>query len=446
MSISVVGLGKLGAPMIAVFAERGFDVIGYDTNIENVDLVNQSIAPVKEPFLQKMMLENKGRISATTDIFEAVNKSDISFIIVPSPSKSDSFFSNSYILDAIKKIGAALKGKESYHLVVITSTVMPGSMDTVIKKSLEEHSEKKIGLEIGLCYNPEFIALGTVIKDMLNPDILLIGESDLEAGNLLEKIYEKVAKTKPKIHRMNFINAEIAKISVNSFVTTKISYANMLAEICETLPGGDVDVVTNAIGDDTRIGRKYLRGGTAFGGPCFPRDNKAMAALGKTISVNTSLTEVTDNTNDHQAKRLKNIITSRLNPPKTVLLLGVSYKPNTPVYEESQAIKLAHLLDKSGIKVFLSDPEVSMTNNSKFCFERNYSTLIRKVEMVVVMTPWEEYIDIGKDLRETDCMTQAIVDPWRLLNITAIPTQVEYIAPGRLNGNTEWPIKLSSKL
>src|SRR5262249_2828965 len=156
-----------------------------------------------------------------------------------------------------------------------TSTVMPGSTGGEIQAELERASGRKIGPDLGLAYNPEFIALGTVVRDMLRPDFILIGESDKQTGDLLEAIYERSCDNDPAIRRMSFVNAELTKISVNTYVTTKISYANMLAEMCDRLPGADVDVVSAAVGSDSRIGSKYIKGAIGYGGPCFPRDNKA---------------------------------------------------------------------------------------------------------------------------------------------------------------------------
>jgi len=222
-----------------------------------------------------MLQRNRDRIRATADYTDAVLNSDTTFIIVPTPSDADGRFSLKYLLIAVEQIGAVLRQKEGFHLVVITSTVMPGATGGEILPTLEAASGKRCGEGFGLCYSPEFIALGNVIHDMLNPDFILIGESDPRSGEMLATIYRQLSGNKAPISHMNLVNAELAKISVNTFVTTKISYANMLSEICEQIPGADVDVVTNAIGQDSRIGKKYLRGATGYGGPCFPRDNVA---------------------------------------------------------------------------------------------------------------------------------------------------------------------------
>jgi UDPglucose 6-dehydrogenase len=176
---------------------------------------------------------------------------------------------------------------------------------------------------------------------MLNPDMILIGESDERSGAILEKFYQGVCESNPRIKRMNFVNAELTKLSVNTFVTTRISYANMLAQVCETIPGADVDVVTSAIGCDTRIGQKYLKGALGYGGPCFPRDNVAFSALARTNGAPALLAEATDQLNRRQVPRLGAMILAKLPEGGTAGVLGLSYKPDTGVIEESQGVALA---------------------------------------------------------------------------------------------------------
>ena len=177
------------------------------------------------------------------------------------------------------EIGRVLAKKPGYHLVVVHSTTMPGSIGGPIRQRLERASGRKVGPELGLCYNPEFIALGDVINGLLHPDFILIGESDKKAGDILEGLYRKVVGPDANIARMNFVNAELTKISVNTYVTMKISFANMLGEICDRLEGADVSVVADAIGRDTRIGKKYLKPAVGYGGPCFPRDTIAFGRV-----------------------------------------------------------------------------------------------------------------------------------------------------------------------
>ena len=253
---SVIGLGKLGAPLAACLAAKGLQVVGVDADAHKVAAINQGRTPVFEPHLEDMIRTSAGRLRATGSIAEAVAASEITFIVVATPSEPNGGFSLRFALPVCEEIGRALAAKDGYHVVVLTSTVMPGSTGGPVREALERASGKRLGPDFGLCYGPEFIALGSVVRDFLNPDFVLIGESDSRAGEQLEAIYQHVCENSPTAARMNFVNAELAKLSVNAYVTTKISFANMLARICERLPGSDVDVVTRALGLDTRIGGK----------------------------------------------------------------------------------------------------------------------------------------------------------------------------------------------
>ena len=191
MRIAVVGLGKLGAPLAAVLASKGNQVLGIDVNPEVVRLVNEGRAPVEEPGLHELMSASQNRLSATTELAAAAEQ-DASILLVPTPSDERGAFSNEHVLAAVEEIGRALRGREDYHVVVVASTVMPGSCDAEIRPTLEGASGRRLGENLGLCYSPEFIALGSVIRDMLEPDMVLIGESDAQAGDLLERLYSGV--------------------------------------------------------------------------------------------------------------------------------------------------------------------------------------------------------------------------------------------------------------
>lgn len=416
-NLSIIGLGKLGSPMAAVFAVKGYNVIGVDKNQHYVDQINQGIAPVTEPELQDYITKGRQHLTATTDINHAIQNSDATFIIVPTPSGADGIFTNKYVIDAMHDIGAALKTKDSYHLVVVTSTVMPGSTGGDIRKALETASGKQLGDSLGLCYSPEFIALGSVIRNMLYPDFYLIGESDKKAGDLLEMIYLHSSENRPFVKRMNFVNAELAKISVNTYVTTKISYANMLSEICDYLPEADVDVVTDAIGCDSRIGIKYLKGGVAYGGPCFPRDNVAFNQLARILDVKTDIAKATDTINHHQTQRVLNIIQSLSRSGNRVSILGLSYKPNTPVIEESQGVALAIKLMSEGYEISVYDPvaieAAQSVLGSKVTYANSLDSALQNADVVVLMTAWDEFRGINEDMF-TSKGTQ-VIDCWRLL-------------------------------
>jgi UDPglucose 6-dehydrogenase len=435
-ALSVIGLGKLGSPMAAVFASKGFNVVGLDLNADFVDRLNAGQAPVVEPQLQELIDANRERLRATTDWNDAVHSTDISFIIVPTPSGPDARFSNRYMVAALEQIGAALRGADKYHLVVVTSTVMPGSTEGELKACLEQASGRKVGEDVGLCYNPEFIALGSVVRDMLHPDMILIGQSDDRAGELLESVYRRSTNSSPEFHRMNLVNAELCKISVNTFVTTKISYANMIGAICDHLPGADADIVTRAVGADSRIGRKYLKPAIGYGGPCFPRDNKAFSALGRSLGVNTALAEATDEINQYQVQRLLGAIEARAKPGATVAVLGLSYKPHTGVVEESQGVQLAGELAQLGYRVVVSDPlalpaaEAMLGAAASVSFEPDLRAAIGVADVVVFTTAWPEFSAIPLETFAREGERRVVIDPWSLFDIEAMGQVADLMKPG----------------
>ncbi|HYC64337.1 MAG TPA: nucleotide sugar dehydrogenase [Reyranellaceae bacterium] len=418
--VSVIGLGKLGAPLAAVLASRGFTVIGLDVNKVFVDALNAGKMPIIEPQLNELIAANRQRLSATVDANEAIEKSDASFVIVPTPSDSSGFFSNRFVLQAMETLGKALRKKTGYHMVVITSTVMPGTTGGEIKAALEAASGRKVGPDLGLCYNPEFIALGSVVRDMLYPDSILIGESDTKAGDMLQTIYLQMCEKRPPVQRMNFVNAELTKISVNTYVTTKISYANMLADICDRLPGADVDTVTKALGADTRIGPKYLKGAMGYGGPCFPRDNVAFAALARKIGARADVAEATDRINNYQIDRLAGLVAKFSKPGTRIAILGLSYKPQTPVVEESHSVKLAARLADSGYVVTVHDPlaqEAAVTAlGDKVVVAPTLEGAVRGCDLLIVATGWPEYKAIDPAWTKRNGSGRlTILDLWRTL-------------------------------
>ena len=416
MKVCVIGLGKLGSPLAAVLASKGHEVIGVDRNAFFVECINAGKAPVVEPDLQERIDASKGRLRATQSYDEAIPQTEISFVIVPTPSDEKGVFTNAWVIEAVKSIGNALKGKDTYHVVNITSTVMPGSTQGPIRKALEDASGKVVGKDIGLCYNPEFIALGSVVRNMLYPDMILLGESDQRAGSVLEAVYKMSTENDPPVQRMNLINAEITKIAVNTYVTTKISYANTLAELCERLPGADVSVVTDALGKDTRIGRKYLSGGLGYGGPCFPRDNVAFSVLAESLGVNSALPRATDAVNTHQIGRLVSKVRESLGEG-SVAVLGLAYKPFTPVIEESQGVMIARDLSAEGKRVTVFDP-LAMENarqvlGYRVTYADNLSDAVKDATTIIVTTPDPAFDGLSQVLSGRSDVT--VIDCWRLL-------------------------------
>jgi UDPglucose 6-dehydrogenase len=416
---SIVGLGKLGASMAAAIAGRGFGVIGVDVNASVVDAVNAGRAPVSETGLADAIEINRARLSATANHSEAVAQSNVTFIIVPTPSDHTGMFSLQYASYAFREIGRGLAAKEDYHLVVLTSTVVPGSTREVLLPQLEAASGKKCGCDFGICYSPEFIALGSIIRDFLNPDFTLVGEFDERSGALLEHYYGEIVENGAPCKRMSIENAELTKLAVNTFVTTKIAYANMLAELCERIPGGDVDVVSDALGADKRIGRRYLTGGLGFGGPCFPRDNIALSAFGRHVGAAPDIAVATDAANYVPVRRLVEQVGAAVRPESTVAVLGLAYKPQSHVVERSQGLEAALAIAATGIRVVCYDPLARDAARNelkdKALVLDSIKACLDQADVVVIANPDAEFARLtSEDFPERSPPIQ-VIDCWRLL-------------------------------
>jgi UDPglucose 6-dehydrogenase len=435
MRISVSGLGKLGASMAAAIASRGHNVIGVDIDEHAVVAVNEGRAPVQETGLDALIAANSGRLRATTDPSEAVAQSEITFVVVPTPSDATGMFSTRFAVWAFREIGAALAAKTSYHNVVLTSTVAPGATRRDLLPVLEASSGRRCGPDFGLCYSPEFIALGSVIRDFLNPDFTLIGQFDERSGEALEQAYAQIMPVDVPCKRMTIENAELTKLAINTFVTTKIAYANMLAEMCEKISSGDVDVVSDAVGTDMRIGRRYLTGGLGYGGPCFPRDNIALNAFAQSVGVDARLARATDEGNRAQAAALSARLMGLAPSNGTIAVLGLAYKPHSHVVQESQGIRLAEELSAAGARVVGYDPLATEGARQELAGRAlildDLRTSIGQADLVVIATPDPAFARLTPEdfpVREPQLI---VFDCWRHLRETiGQAAHVKYMALG----------------
>ncbi|MBT3538550.1 nucleotide sugar dehydrogenase [Candidatus Parcubacteria bacterium] len=431
-NISIIGLGKLGSCMAAAYASKGHNVVGVDINQDFVDAINNGKAPVDEKDLAEYINKSEGRLRATIDYSDAIKNSDITFIIVPTPTDETGGFTSRYVQKSCESIGVALKEKERYHLVVLTSTLLPGVCEEEVISVLEKFSGKKCGQDFGFCYSPEFIAIGTVVHDLLNPDFLLVGECDERAGDILEDFYNSVTDNSAPSRRMSIKSAELTKISVNSFLTMKITYANMLAEIAENIPGVDVDDVTNAIGSDKRIGKYYLRGGLGFGGPCFPRDNRAFSYMAKKRGVNAPYADRTDEYNKTIINRAIKYIKDNVENGGSVGIIGLSYKPGTYFCEESQAISIAQQLSEDGYKVNVFESH-GHSHAKEFLGDRVYycedlNECVEKSSLLFLSNMDKELEALPKLLGAFD--NKVVVDPWRQFDQDTFGNNSTYISFG----------------
>lgn len=430
--IAVIGLGRLGGALAAVLASRGLDVMGVDLDPWTVGQVQKGLSPIIEPGVQELMSASTERLDATADVTAAVRGRKATFVVVPTPSGSDGTFILDHVLAAVGAIGSALRtSPQIRHTVVITSTVMPGSTDGGIRQTLEASSGLTVGTEVGLCYSPAFIALGSVIQDLTHPDMLLIGESDPLSGDLVSDILLKICDNRPPVMRMTPASAELTKLAVNTFVTTKISYANMLGEICDHIPSADVDDVTRALGMDSRIGTKYLRAATPYGGPCFPRDNVALSAFARQLGVQADLAEATDRINRRQVSRLIELAAAQIPAGARVAVMGLTYKPGTVVFDESFGVAVAEAFRSRGFAVSVYDPGAgaaaeAVVDKTVEC-AASINACVADASLVVIASPWPEFAGLDPGSLRTNAV---LVDCWRQLDPGRYLGVAEVLRPG----------------
>jgi UDPglucose 6-dehydrogenase len=415
LELAVIGLGKLGLPLAALLASGGNRVKGFDA-LEHVrSSIRSKSINSNEPGLQELINDQASSLQIVDDISLAIQGAEAVFIIVPTPSLPSGHFSNEYLLDVVEKIGKSIE--EGQKIVVdIVSTVMPGSCDGPIREKLESSSGVKIGSQIGLCYNPEFIALGSVIKDMQYPDMHLIGQSSDWAGATIEAALKSMVKRPVPARRMNLKEAELVKIAVNNYVTMKISYANLLMQGSILLGGVDIDVVTDAIGLDSRIGNKYLKAAAAYGGPCFPRDTRALTALYEDLGLVGSLSLATQVINESHTRFISNRIASALEKGAKIGVLGLSYKTGTTVTEESTGLAIANELAALGFTIEVWDDEGATISdgmeNKVMKVAKSESELIDSVDYIVISRLLKDPLQTAKLLRESN---KPFMDLWRQL-------------------------------
>jgi len=433
--ISVVGLGRLGAPITACFAARGFEVVGYDPVPEKVAALNARRVLTYEPGFEELLQQVGPRLRATTDLADAVRSTDATFLVVPTPMAPDGGFSLDVVTSVCQEIGHLLAGEDRYHLVTLTSTVMPGATQRRVRPALENGSDRLVGRDIGLCYSAVFVTMGHVIRDFLHPSFTLVGEWDQRAGDLLERIYRSVCENAPPVARMSLSNAELAKLAVNVFVTTKISFANMLARICELTPGGNVDVVTQAMQHDDRVGHGALCGAIAYGGPFFDRDNEALGTLLKRLDVAPQLVGVLGRFNRAQVPWLTDIVHERIPDGGRAAVLGLSYKPDTDVIIGSVGMELCTHLAEREVAVTAHDPVVMEVARGALprsvALAPHARAAIQSADVVVLATPWAVYEELDPALwARTPGSPRTVVDCWRRLPALATEPGITYVPLG----------------
>ena len=430
MTVAVVGLGKLGAPLAGCLAESGVEVLGVDRDAQVVARLASGSHAWSEPGLNSLLEQNRERLSWGQDIAEAVARSQATFVVLPTPSRVEGDFCLETVLGACQEVGLGLSMRTDWHVVVLVSTVMPGDCERRVIPALEAVAQKVCGKDFSFCYSPEFIALGSVIHDMQEPDLILIGESDPRAGDFLQRILTGVCKNTPYLFRVQLVNAEIAKLSINTYITMKISFANTLARLCERIPEGDSAVVSEILGCDSRIGPKYLRGSLAYGGPCFPRDTGAFECFARSLGQRAYLAQATAQVNQDQHEFLAGWVRRHLRGRSRVSILGLAYKCGTPVTDESPGLILVqHLLpDPLVLSVYDPQSRCPLRASNLVCCS-SVEECVESAELVVITTPWPQFAA----LVPSRWAGKIVLDCWGLLERDLMPENCEYFQLGQFH-------------
>jgi len=399
MKITIIGSGYVGLVSGICFAKLGHEIACVDKDEAKISKLKSGVIPIFEPGLSELLAEVSGakKISFTTNLKEALNGSSTVFIAVGTPQDEDGSADLSYVLAAAKEIAEL---SNSYKLIITKSTV-PAGTGKKIKKIV---SATNSSLDFAVASNPEFLREGAAIDDFLNPDRIVVGVEDEKSKAIFAEIYAKFPKEKLVI--TDIITAELIKYASNSFLATKISFINEMADLCEIV-GGDIKKLSNAMGLDSRIGEKFLNPGPGFGGSCFPKDIMAILNVAKENKVGLSLIESVVTSNKQRKIKMVEKISAALGDKidgKKIALLGLAFKANTDDIRYSPAITIAQELAKKGAKISAHDfeaiknskRELAEFKNISFC-EDVYEAM-NGADLIVIATEWKEYakLDLAK--------------------------------------------------
>lgn len=396
MRISIVGSGYVGLVSGIGFVKLGNEVIFVDVDEKKIKMINNAQPPIYEEGLEELMREFRGKYRATKDYREAILNSDVTFIAVGTPSREDGSIDLTYVEEAAKEIGKALREKKDYHIVVVKSTVLPGTTEDVIKPILEKESGKKAFEDFGLAMNPEFLREGVALKDFLNPDRIVIGIQDEKTKKVLEELYKPIDA--PKLFT-DIKTAEMIKYASNAFLATKISFANEIGNICKKL-GVDSWKVFEGVGLDHRISPHFFRTGIGWGGSCFPKDVKALIRKAEEVGEEPIILKAVVEVNERQPLKLIELLKKHVPElrGKTIGVLGLAFKPNTDDVRETRAYIIVKKLLGEGARVVAYDPK-AMGNFKRFYpdvgdrieYAKSGEDVLKATDVILIVTEWPEF-------------------------------------------------------
>ncbi|MFO7795654.1 MAG: UDP-glucose dehydrogenase family protein [Promethearchaeati archaeon] len=430
-SVSILGTGFIGLCSAACFANKDIKVLASTHNQKKAELINKGKAPFFESGLDEMLEEiNKNDPSLLTCVLDqekAVLETDISMITQGTPMREDKSIRLEFIESTAKEIGQALKSTDKYHLIVVRSTVVPGTTRNLVGKIISDISGKEPGKDFGLCMQPEFLAEGRSIEDTLYPDRIVIGEFDKKSGDILQEFYEYFYGDhldNCPILRMNLESAELVKYGNNCLLSSKISYANEFANFAELVPNVDVSEVMKGVGLDYRINPRFLRAGVGFGGSCFHKDVNAIKAWAKSRGYESRLLNAVLDINDDQAIHIIDIAEELIGDlkGKRITLLGLAFKPGTDDMRNAPSIRVVNELRKRGYTDIIGyDPIAKETASKVFGDSIEYADSIEEAlknsELALLITEWDEFkklttADFKKYMKQPNLVDGRIIYPF----------------------------------
>ena len=390
MRISVVGTGYVGLTTAVGFASKGHYVTSLDVDKAKVEYLRAGKCPIYEPGLSELLNQvmREGRFRAESDT-ACLSESDLIFICVGTPSKEDGSIDLTQLRQASEDIARNLGGE--YPVIVVKSTVVPGTTESVVIPTVERVSGRKAGRGFGICVNPEFLREGKALEDFFHPDRVVIGQLTSREGDLLEGLYRDFGCP---ILRTNLRTAEMIKYASNAFLAARISLINEIGNLCKLL-GIDTREVARGIGLDKRIGPHFISSGIGFGGSCFPKDVKALIARGREMGYEMKILKAVLEVNENQPLHLIPLLEKHLGrlEGKRIGVLGLAFKPDTDDVREAPSLKIVSHLLKIGAKVRAYDPK-AMENFKRYFPDLEYCTSAEEVldsDAVLILTEWQEF-------------------------------------------------------
>lgn len=435
--ISVVGCGFVGLCLAVVSANKGSKVIAVDIDESKVNKIKSGEPTFYEPNLKELLKKAlKQNLTITTDTDFAVKHSDITFVTVGTPSNQDGTTNLDFVESAVRSIAKSLRDKKEHHVVVIKSTVTPTTTTRILKPILEKESGKTVDNNIELVMNPEFLREGSAVYDTEHPHIIVIGSNEKKSVSILEAFYKDVyGKILPEIIRTTLESAELIKYANNSFLATKISFINTIANICQNIPDTDVKTIAYAIGKDPRIGSLFLQAGPGYGGSCFPKDVSAFINFSRKIGYDPLLINATQEVNELQPTKVIELIKKEIGTisGRNIAVLGLSFKKDTDDIRESVSIKLVNHLLENGANVSAHDP-MAIENSKKIfgnkvSFHNDISHCLENSDCCVIMTDWNAYENMNEEIF-SNMKHPIIIDARRILNNTKFKRNIRVVSIG----------------